>query len=49
MKVEEITVDFDYVKKATNDENIIIIDVREPNEIKEYGKIPNSINIPCKF
>lgn len=42
-------VEYDYVKKATSDDNIYIIDVREPEEVKEHGKIPNSVNIPCKF
>ena len=27
-------------------EDYILVDVREPDEIKEYGKIPTSINIP---
>ncbi|KAJ2952042.1 hypothetical protein O0L34_g4303 [Tuta absoluta] len=43
---EIMTVDFDYVKKATEDKNVLIVDVREPDEIKEHGRIPNSINIP---
>ncbi|XP_075971409.1 rhodanese domain-containing protein CG4456-like [Anticarsia gemmatalis] len=44
---EEITVDYDYVKrKAAANDGAIIIDVREPEEVKEHGKIPNSINIP---
>lgn len=42
-----MTVDFDYVRKATSDNNVLIVDVREPDEIKEHGKIPNSVNIPC--
>lgn len=45
---EELTVDYDYVKIATSNNNVLIVDVREPDEIKEHGKIPNSINIPCK-
>ncbi|XP_028179460.1 rhodanese domain-containing protein CG4456-like [Ostrinia nubilalis] len=43
---EDMTVDFDYVKKATSDSSILIVDVREPDEVKEHGKIPSSINIP---
>nr|XP_053603272.1 uncharacterized protein LOC128671110 isoform X2 [Plodia interpunctella] len=39
-------VDFEQVKKATNQKDVLIVDVREPDEIKEHGKIPNSINIP---
>ncbi|CAK1545930.1 unnamed protein product [Leptosia nina] len=46
IKLEDVTVDFDYVKKATENRNVLIIDVRELEELKEHGKIPNSINIP---
>ena len=46
--LEELIVDYDYVNKAASDNKSLIIDVREPEEIKEHGKIPNSINIPCK-
>lgn len=42
-------VDFDYVKRVALRNEVMIIDVREPDEIKEHGKIPNSINIPCKY
>ncbi|CAB3239113.1 unnamed protein product [Arctia plantaginis] len=45
-QAKELTVDFDYVKKATANNETLIIDVREPEEVKEHGKIPNSINIP---
>lgn len=46
VNVEELTVDYNYVKKATTKDSTLIIDVREPDEIKEHGKIPNSVNIP---
>lgn len=39
-------VDFNYVKRATSMNEVMIVDVREPDEIKEHGKIPNSVNIP---
>lgn len=26
----------------------VIIDVRNPDEVRDTGKIPSSINIPCK-
>jgi rhodanese-related sulfurtransferase len=26
----------------------ILVDVRKPEELEEIGKIPHSINIPCK-
>lgn len=47
-KIEELIVDYAYVKKALSDNNTLLVDVREPEEIKEHGKIPNSVNIPCK-
>ncbi|KOB66126.1 Uncharacterized protein OBRU01_21836 [Operophtera brumata] len=40
------TVDYEYVNKVTTNKHVLIIDVREPDEIKEHGKIPNSLNIP---
>ncbi|CAH0763945.1 unnamed protein product [Diatraea saccharalis] len=43
---EEMIVSFEEVKNATSNNNVLIVDVREPDEIKEHGKIPNSINIP---
>lgn len=46
---EDVIVDYDYVKNATTNKNILVIDVREPNEVKEHGKIPNSVNIPCTY
>jgi len=32
-----------------HDENILLIDVRMPYELKNEGKIGQSINIPCKL
>uniref|UniRef100_S4PS43 Rhodanese domain-containing protein n=1 Tax=Pararge aegeria TaxID=116150 RepID=S4PS43_9NEOP len=46
VKVDELTVDYHQVKNATLNGNVLIVDVREPEEVKEHGKIPNSINIP---
>ncbi|KAG7299677.1 hypothetical protein JYU34_016674 [Plutella xylostella] len=45
-KTELAVVDYEYVKRATSDNSILIVDVREPSEVEELGKIPNSINIP---
>lgn len=42
-------VNYDQVKKFTQDPNVLIIDVREPSELQETGVIDNSINIPCKW
>ncbi|KAG8194075.1 hypothetical protein JTE90_003020 [Oedothorax gibbosus] len=39
-------VSFDTVKGVTSDPKLILIDVREPSELKEDGKIPNSVNVP---
>ncbi|KAJ0178959.1 hypothetical protein K1T71_005734 [Dendrolimus kikuchii] len=41
-----MNVDYDYVQQATGNNNVLIVDVREPDEVKEHGKIPNSVNIP---
>ncbi|XP_026737468.1 putative thiosulfate sulfurtransferase, mitochondrial [Trichoplusia ni] len=43
---EKHSVDYDYVKRAASNASTLIIDVREPDEVKEHGKIPNSVNIP---
>ncbi|CAG9559870.1 unnamed protein product [Danaus chrysippus] len=45
-QTEHMIVEYDHVKKATSDDKVYIIDVREPEEVKEHGKIPNSVNIP---
>lgn len=37
---------FDSLKEKVLNKNIVIIDVREPTEIKDVGKIPHSVNIP---
>ncbi|KAL3278981.1 hypothetical protein HHI36_016498 [Cryptolaemus montrouzieri] len=37
---------FQDVKSAIKNENILVVDVREPEELKETGEIPGSINIP---
>lgn len=42
------TVDYDVVKKMSCNNCGLIIDVRCPQELKETGQIPNSINIPCR-
>lgn len=41
-------VEFDEFKQLTKDKSTIVIDVREPEELKETGVIPGSINVPCK-
>ncbi|KAH8337323.1 hypothetical protein KR059_006969 [Drosophila kikkawai] len=39
-------VDYDVVKKLPSEPQKLLIDVREPEELKETGQIPSSINIP---
>ncbi|EDX14154.1 rhodanese domain-containing protein CG4456 [Drosophila simulans] len=39
-------VDYDVVKKLPSEPQKLLIDVREPEELKETGQIPASINIP---
>jgi 3-mercaptopyruvate sulfurtransferase SseA len=40
---------YEEVKELPKHPEKLLIDVREPAEIAETGKIPTSINIPCKF
>ncbi|XP_078504334.1 thiosulfate sulfurtransferase/rhodanese-like domain-containing protein 3 isoform X2 [Lissotriton helveticus] len=40
------TISYEQLKELIGSQSIVLIDVREPWEIKEYGKIPGSINIP---
>lgn len=42
-------VDYEYVKDFENYPEKLLIDVREPGELVADGKIPFSINIPCKL
>lgn len=39
---------YEEVKDLPNHPEKLLIDVREPHELQETGKIPTSINIPCK-
>ena len=43
-----IRVEFEDVKEGLASKSLILIDVRNPDELVEHGKIPGSINIPCK-
>ncbi|XP_019869961.1 rhodanese domain-containing protein CG4456 [Aethina tumida] len=40
------TITFEQMQQYEHDENVLIIDVREPDEIKNTGLIGDSINIP---
>lgn len=40
---------YDEIKDLPNHPEKLLVDVREPNEVAETGRIPTSINIPCKW
>jgi 3-mercaptopyruvate sulfurtransferase SseA len=42
-------VDYNYVKTMANQPEKFLVDVRNPDELEEAGKIPHSINIPCMY
>uniref|UniRef100_A0A8C4QLB4 Rhodanese domain-containing protein n=1 Tax=Eptatretus burgeri TaxID=7764 RepID=A0A8C4QLB4_EPTBU len=37
---------YEQLKELLTSRAICLVDVREPSEIAEHGKIPNSVNIP---
>ncbi|KAL6424077.1 hypothetical protein ACFW04_009757 [Cataglyphis niger] len=41
-----LNVNYEQLLEAQKDTSILIVDVREPAEIKETGKLPGSIHIP---
>ena len=41
--------DFEGVKGAISSGGYTLIDVRNPEEVQQHGKIPTGINIPCEF
>ena len=41
--------EFEDVKAGLGDKSLVLIDVRNPDEIQQHGKIPGSINIPRKY
>ena len=52
MTEEEILKDpdcnVDELKQKFDSRNLYMIDVRNPHELEETGKIPGALNIPCK-
>lgn len=42
-------VTYEEVLDLPNNPEVLLIDVRDPPEIKDTGSIPTSINIPRKF
>ena len=45
---KETDVSYEQLKKLLAAGTASVIDVREPWELREYGNIPGSINVPCK-
>ena len=39
----------DELKHKLDAGKVYVIDVRNPHELEETGKIPGALNIPCKF
>lgn len=42
----ELNVNYEEILEAQKDDNVLIVDVRERDEIKETGKLPGSVHIP---
>ena len=40
------TIDFDQLTSLMEDTSLILLDVRNVNELEEHGRIPGSVNIP---
>ena len=40
---------YEEIKDLPNHPEVLLIDVREPEEIEATSLIPTSINVPCKF
>ena len=40
---------FEEIIDLPNHPEKLLIDVREPEELRQTGEIPTAINIPCKF
>lgn len=43
-----IDVSYERLKELLAGRKAVVIDVREPWELREYGFIPGSINVPCE-
>lgn len=41
-----VSVTYEQIKKLLVTRSGVVIDVREPWELREYGSIPGSINVP---
>lgn len=47
--IDPTTVNIEELKTMLAENDLQLIDVREPYELIESGRIPNSINVPRKF
>ncbi|KAF7397212.1 hypothetical protein HZH68_008434 [Vespula germanica] len=45
-QIKSFTVDYNDILEAQKNDSVLIIDVREPSEIDETGKLPGSVHIP---
>jgi hypothetical protein len=50
-QIDENKVDLTYddIIELKSQNAIILVDVREREEIQETGKLPDSVNIPCEY
>lgn len=46
---KSIKMEFSEVKQGLEANSILLIDVRNPDEVQNLGRIPGSYNIPCKY
>lgn len=44
----ELNIDYKQLLEAQKDDSVLIVDVREQDEINETGKLPGSIHIPSR-
>lgn len=40
---------YDEIKDLPHHREKLLVDVREPSELQQTGRIPMSINVPCKL
>ena len=48
-EADQSKVGLECLKDMVIDGDVQLFDVREPHELASLGKIPKSVNIPCKF
>jgi rhodanese-related sulfurtransferase len=45
----KVDLTYDEIVDLKSRDEIILVDVRDNNEIEETGQLPGSIHIPCKY